>query len=461
MSHANIGKVLRVGVIYKGKILDEQIFRKPETVYVGDTAKAHFTIPSSSLPSKFPVFYYKSGKYELVIMENMTGKIFLKGKVIIVEDVVKKGILKKRGKAYILPLASDARGKLVVGSAVILFQFITPPPKPPKLKLPRSIRGSWTQRIDWTYATTQIVVYILGYIWIMWLMSLPKPAPTTLDQIPDRFAKVLGVEKLKDEHKEKAKLPKNGKGEKKVKIAKKSTSKKVDKKESSAGKKTRKKPRDAATRAKEEAIRTAEMKKKVAGMGLLKLIGSKGSKGGGGIISDVLGDGGKDKDIDSALAGVKHIGIATNSSQRSRKGDVGAVKTAKIGNLKVAKSSGKLAVSARHEKKIVASASIGAPDVDGVVDQASISRVVKRHRRAIRRCYEKALKTNPNLRGKIAVTFMITERGRTDMIEISQDTMHEPKVASCIKAVIRRWRFPKPENGSASVTFPFVFAPSN
>jgi hypothetical protein len=109
----------------------------------------------------------------------------------------------------------------------------------------------------------------------MWLMSLPKPAPTTLDQIPDRFAKVLGIEKIKDEHKEKAKLPKNGKGEKKVKIAKKSTSKKVEKKESSAGKKTRKKPRDAATRAKEEAIRTAEMKKKVAGMGLLKLIGSK------------------------------------------------------------------------------------------------------------------------------------------------------------------------------------------
>jgi len=43
-------KVLRVGVIYNGKIIDEQVFRKPETIYIGDTAKAHFVIPSSALP---------------------------------------------------------------------------------------------------------------------------------------------------------------------------------------------------------------------------------------------------------------------------------------------------------------------------------------------------------------------------------------------------------------------------
>ena len=67
------------------------------------------------------------------------------GKVIDIEDVVKKGVLKKKGNAYILPLSPDAGGKEVVGSAIVLFRLINPPPKPPKLKFPRPKKGSWTQ----------------------------------------------------------------------------------------------------------------------------------------------------------------------------------------------------------------------------------------------------------------------------------------------------------------------------
>jgi hypothetical protein len=151
MTQEKTGKVLRVGVIHNGRILDEQVFRKAETIFIGDSEKSHFVVPSSSLPSKFPIFYFKSGRYELVVMENMTGKVFLKGKVIDIEEVVKKGMLKKRGNAYILPLSQDSRGKVMVGSAIVLFQFIVPPPKPPKLRLPKSIRGSWTQHIDWPF----------------------------------------------------------------------------------------------------------------------------------------------------------------------------------------------------------------------------------------------------------------------------------------------------------------------
>jgi hypothetical protein len=35
MSENKVVKVLRVGVIYNGRILDEQLFRKPETIYIG------------------------------------------------------------------------------------------------------------------------------------------------------------------------------------------------------------------------------------------------------------------------------------------------------------------------------------------------------------------------------------------------------------------------------------------
>lgn len=459
MATNNIEKVLRVGVIYNGKILDEEIFRKPETIYIGDSSKSHFVIPTSSLPSKFPIFYFRSGKYELVIIEKMTGKVFLKGKVIDIDEVVKKGMLKKRGNAYILPLSQDARGKVVVGSAVVLFQFITPPPRPPKLKLPRSIKGSWTGNLNWPFVGILLACYVLGSGVIAYMWTFPPPAPVTLETMDKRFAKMIAP-KIEDEKpKEKKEIDDpNAKGDK---VAK----KKSEESEAVEEKKVAKKsdvPRDAATRQKEEAMRVSEMKKKVAGVGLLKLIGTVGEgNSGAGIISDVLGEGGKDRDIDSALSGVKQIGIATDSGQRSRKGEAGATETAKIDDLKVAKSSGNVAVGGMKEKAVTATTKIGAPEIEGSkADQASISKVVKSNGTAIQRCYEKALKANPQLKGKISVTWMINEQGRVQMVEINEDTMGEASVSACIKSVIMRWRFPPPE-APASVTFPFAFIPGN
>ncbi len=460
MTRANPAtKVLRVGVIYNGRILDEQIIRKPETIYVGDSPKCHFVVPSSSLPDKYPLFGYKSGRYELVLLKGMTGKIFIKGKVVDVEEVIDKGVLNKRGRTFILPLSADARGKIAVGSAIVLFQFITPPPRPPKLKLPRSIKGSWTQMVDWTFISLQSVVFVLGYIFFSWLTSLPAPEPVPIEKISNRFAKLIvpKIEELKVEEKEKK--PPKVKGEVKKLAARK---KEAEKKPESGKEVARKrKPRDAATRAKEEAMRLEQMKKKVAGIGLLKLIGTAGEGSEGMVIANVLGEGGKDKDIDTALSGVKQIGIATSAGQRSRKGDAGAVKTKKVGDLKVAKSS-KVGIEGGIKKKaVVAKTKIGVPQVEGTIDRKGVNKVVRMHTRAIRRCYEKQLKANPNLKGKISVTFMINDRGRVQLVEITADTVGDPKVATCIKSVVKRWRFPRPEEGPVSIEYPFVFFPSN
>jgi TonB family protein len=458
MAQENNSKVLRVGVIYNGKILDEQIFRKPETVFVGDSEKSHFVVPSSSLPSKFPIVYFKSGRYELVIMENMTGKVFLKGKVIVIEEVIKKGMLKKRGGAYILPLSQDSRGKVMVGSAIVLFQFITPPPRPPKLKLPKSIRGSWTQRLDWPFLSILSVSLISGYLFFgVYVPGVPIPE-FNMAKIPNRFAELIvpnadDLKMLEEEEKEVA-TEDSGNQVATAKEEKKEVAKEETKKPDQ--------PRDKATIQKEESIRKAEMQKKVAGKGLLRLIGSVGGEGGSGdAVSDVLGDGGKDRDIDTALAGIKQIGVASSSTQRSRKGDADATETVKMEGLDVKKSDGKVGVAAKKERAVVAKTTIETPQVDGAVDSNSISQVVRRNQAAVRRCYERELNANPNLRGKVSVTIIINERGRIQMADVSEDTVGSPAVKKCILGVVNRWRFPRPEGGPASVTIPFVFSSSN
>lgn len=459
-------RVLRVGIIQNGRLLDKQEFRQPETVYMGDSTKSHFVIPSSSLSGKFPVFAYKGNHYELTMTREMTGKVYNgDGRELDVSDALKNGTFKKSGGYFVYPISKEMKGKISIGDVTIVFQFVMPSPQPPKLRLPKSIKGSWTERFDWVFISIMVGMMIIGYFFFgVYIANVPDPEPTELMEVPNRFAKLIApdIEEVKAEEelnlKEKEDTPKEEPLENANAAASSKKQKQPEQQEAPAqAQKTREKPRDASTIQREESIRTAEMQRKVAGMGLLKMIGSVGEGGTGGVIADVLGDGGKDRDIDSALSGVKQIGVATSSSQRSRKGDAGAVETAKIDDLKVEKSSGSVAVKGRTEKAVVGKASVGAPEVDGEVDSASVAKTIKNSSKAVKRCYDKALLANPTLKGKVSVTIVIGTSGRVESVDITEDTIKDPEVAKCIKGIVSRLRFPKPDGGPASVTFPFVF----
>ena len=124
-----------------------------------------------------------------------------------------------------------------------------------------------------------------------------------------------------------------------------------------------------------------------------------------------------------------------------------------------------------EEKKPVAREEKAVPDrptpaldrapVDANIDSAGVTKVINVSRAAIKRCYDKALISNPQLKGKMSVKIVINQQGRVDKTEIVDDTLHDAEVAKCVKGVIGRLRFPKPAEGTATVTFPFAFDPKN
>ena len=95
------------------------------------------------------------------------------------------------------------------------------------------------------------------------------------------------------------------------------------------------------------------------------------------------------------------------------------------------------------------------------IDSAGVSKVINVSKAAIKRCYDKALTSNPMLKGKLSVKININEQGRVDSTEVVEDSLHDAEVAKCVKGVIGRLRFPKPAGGTASITFPFAFDPKN
>ena len=84
-----------------------------------------------------------------------------------------------------------------------------------------------------------------------------------------------------------------------------------------------------------------------------------------------------------------------------------------------------------------------------------IQAVIRDHLREIRRCYEVQLQREPGLSGKVVVRFAIGADGRVTKSEAT--TRMHPDVDACLLRVIDGMVFPPPEDGSAEVTYPFVF----
>jgi hypothetical protein len=87
----------------------------------------------------------------------------------------------------------------------------------------------------------------------------------------------------------------------------------------------------------------------------------------------------------------------------------------------------------------------------GQIDKRDVSRVLRRRAGAVRKCYEKALRRNPNLSGKLTVKFQIGTNARITRIKIMKNRTGDAGIANCVKAKMRSWKFKAPTGGA--VTF--------
>jgi TonB family protein len=92
---------------------------------------------------------------------------------------------------------------------------------------------------------------------------------------------------------------------------------------------------------------------------------------------------------------------------------------------------------------------------------SDIRKVVASYLGGLRYLYNKELRKDPSLRGKIVVRFEISPAGRVTQTDLLNSTIGSPTLDQAILGNIRKWKFPGiPEkNGSVTVTYPFVFLP--
>jgi TonB family protein len=445
MASERSNKVLRYAVIQGGKVIEDRTLTRNQSVSIGNDAKNTIVVPMGNLPKTHTVFELKGLQYSLCFTEKMEGQLSVAqtNDKVSFSALKTQGVAKKRGDTYEVPLSENSKGSVKLGEITLLFQFVNPPRAAPKMELPAAARGNIFNTIDRTFFSILLAFMVVEFsgAWALSLRAIPDEE-VSIDELPDRFVKLIVPEKPKDPPKEEKK-----------------DENKDDKKEEEAKKESgEKKPKPAPKPADPEKLKNA-----VAQKGLLKFLVNKGGSNSAlGAVDDVLGKGSAATNVADALAGAGGVAQATSDDVAGKgpKGG-GSGQAAGIGDLNTG-GGGTADVGTKKEAKISGRVVDSSPEVEsGDIDRDGLARFVKARLSAIQGCYEAQLKRNPSLRGKIVVRFTIGENGRISDVEIDENTMGNDEVASCIKAKIRAWSTPFKPGGEVPVSYPFVFTPAS
>ena len=460
MAQGRDQKILRIGIIQDGKIVEERLLRRQEPVTIGQSPRNTFVLPSGGLPKSFSLFDLKGTIYHLNFRAGMNGKLSIDDSVLDFRALRDQKLARKKGDKYTVRLSRNCRGKIVFGDVTILFQFVSPPPPPAKLQLPASMRGGWAQRMDWPFVISLLGSFVVQVFSLAFIVTRDYPEePRGIEALPDRFVSALF------KNQEPPPKPESTNDEKKddEKKDQKDPEKTVKKKNVAKTQPVKDETPEESARRKAKELR--RMQKDVANKTILKFIGTEGGEGPGSFLN-TLKDGATDVAIAEAFDGTSGLivankdGLSRDRRIGSQSGKVAGIDDGALRTKGGAVSSGgkgkEIAVKGRVKVKAPSEA-FGT----GSLDPSAIGKVVKRRVKAIKTCYEKQLKRNPSLAGKVKVQFTILGSGRVGEVQALENTMGETAVAQCIVSRVKRWRFPKPDGGSVTVAFPFVFSPSS
>jgi TonB family protein len=306
------------------------------------------------------------------------------------------------------------------------------------------VRGSVLSQIDQFFFVILAVSLALHFSGATFIACQPMPEERelSLDELPDRFVKAM--------------MPVEVKPPPQPQVAEAGPAKEEKEKEKKEQPRADREGEKATSNAKAKA----DLQNKVARTGLLKVIGSV--SGGGGAFEDVLGGSSGVGDVASALAGASGVGVATSEALAAggpRGASAGSA--AGIGDLGTT-GGGNVSLGEKAAATVRGGVSMQTPEVESAdVDREKLAGFVRARKSAIQACYERELKRNPSLKGRVVVRFTITPQGTTSDVDIEENTLGDDAVASCIRTVIRGWRFPFKPDSDVPVAYPFVFAPAS
>jgi TonB family protein len=99
----------------------------------------------------------------------------------------------------------------------------------------------------------------------------------------------------------------------------------------------------------------------------------------------------------------------------------------------------------------------GASSIAGGLERSEVEAVIRENISQIRFCYNRGLRNNPNLEGKVTSNFVIGADGSVRTSRLAGSSLGSAEVEDCIKDRVASWRFPQPRGGGqVQVNYPFL-----
>lgn len=445
-------RILRIGVLLGGKIVEERLIRERVDVSLGQSAKNTFSIPIEGLPRQFVIFQVgPDGRYVLNFTSAMDGRVSDGDRVLTLDAARQGGAggAQRTAEGFTLKMGEHARGKVSIGELTLLFQFVSEPPVQPRPMLPHSVRGTLADRLEPQLMICLAVSITLHFGFMLWALLINDPQ--TGGGMAERAAQQTEAEFY--EVREEFVLPQEPTdqpttGETKAE----ETPKPADKPKPAGNDKPKPadKPGDGGGRKDNDAVALQEESKAYADMLFSE------DESGSGFSGDMerrkpgadLG-----KQLDEVAASGQQTSTGGGSADRGPRG--GGPRTGTGTGPAVEGPGGPTTVDpgGKQQEKVPAGrisvSDKKSFDESSLTPDAVLRKILGAYMSGLKRCHKDLLKKDPTARGKVKLAFTVNESGRTVSPKASG---FNPDLDQCIEGLMSNWRFEVPKDSDGEPT---------
>jgi TonB family protein len=462
-SSKSAARILRLGVIQNGRIIEERLIRNRAPVSIGENPKNTFTLIGDSVPKSYTVFDVRQDQYVLRFDKNMSGRLTVGSAGFDLQALRDSGKAKQEGDVWAVAIDERSRGKISLGEITVLFQFVNAPPLRMAPSLPSHIRGGPVQFFLSNTGLQGAFLLCLGMsalfqvasAWYLINRVPPPPRPSLADAV-EQLVAILRDPIVPPEDID---MPEE--------VADEGTSDEVAEEEieeevEEERPEPQERPQETPPPQSGDAVREQVREQVATGTAIGSLITGAGPgaalPGGGPIdvnaaMRDISGQ------VGQGTAGgiTSNTGLGTNDGVGTGAERVGVVEQNGSSLTREAGSAGGEEATGRE---VTVRARIRGADIQargsGTLDQDQLSSYLQRQQRRLQQCYERELARNPSISGRVQIQFTVDGSGSVTDARIPNSELPD-SVDNCILTEVRRWQPGRPEGGSVTIRRTYLF----
>lgn len=452
----------------------------------GPNLGIEFTYPAPGLQGPEELFSPGRRAARLWLREGMTGEIVAGGEGLPLECIGEWGLVRGRGDRRWVQLTPRMEGWVGYRGVRISFRYGPPPTRERMVRpqrVPWRFRRGLLAREEWPFALLTWGLYGV-LVWLsLSLARLPLPPAPSPERVAERFARLIyeapqaptraRAEILKRAEQEAQPAPSEPAREPEAPAPPPESAPAPEPPRPAEAPK----PEPAPPAAQAEAAPAPapvppkpgggsrsreEIRQSVARKGLLGLLGGRGSAATSNTRGSILEGQGPAQDLDKVLERVEGLRAVP---RRGQGGDLGAGESGPPAGIdeaarRVTAPTRTVRLEERRPERVEAPEEPALDELTLKEAVAAIHRTVGTYLGGIRYLYNRELRRNPDLEGKLTVSITIGPEGQVVSCEVVESTLESPVLEREVLARIRKWKFPPVARRDVTVTYPFVFFPS-